>query len=294
MGCFSLFSHRPSFHSFYASSSLARKHTCWGLRALSSGAKCFQHKTSVNQIKPNKIYKGANAGCHTPKHTPLFHPRPRTHNGPDGHGGKKKGKRNLNGKRIEVSNFMFYCNSCLTLPQIPHSILRLPSYPLSSPPFATVCHGGAGLQRVLWVLRGYVDSDSYSIFHAAPRIAASKGKTPPKAKAKSLKPKIFCHCRRRRDFGRGMGIVERGLDASAGCRPFLHPRPTSHCPSTRAYVINGVWVGVLLLPLPLLDPLQGQGCKSEMEMVKGSALLLRGITTWFIEGTADNRAGIIE
>lgn len=31
-----------------------------------SGAKCFQHKTSVNQIKPNKIYKGAKAGCHTP------------------------------------------------------------------------------------------------------------------------------------------------------------------------------------------------------------------------------------
>lgn len=122
-----------------------------------------------------------------------------------------------------------------------HSILRLPSCPnLLSPisPTATLCHGVGKC--------GSADSDSYTaIFHATPATAASKGKTSCPKQAKSLKPKIFCHCLWwLKGGGRGYWgwIGERGLELSWRCVCRLQALLPHHCPSTCAYVINGVWV----------------------------------------------------
>lgn len=152
------------------------------------------------------------------------------------------------------------------VPQRPHShfhsILRLPSCPnLLSPisPTATLCHGVGKC--------GSADSDSYTaIFHATPATAASKGKTSCPKQAKSLKPKIFCHCLWW--LKRGAGIL--GLDRRKGIGVVLAMRLPAAGPTPP--------------PLPFdlrichkwgLGPsahLQGQGCKSEMEVVKGTAL----------------------
>nr|DAA02535.1 TPA_inf: HDC06615 [Drosophila melanogaster] len=130
-------------------------------------------------------------------------------------------------------------------------------FPIS--PTATLCHGVGKC--------GSADSDSYTaIFHATPATAASKGKTSCPKQAKSLKPKIFCHCLWW--LKRGAGIL--GLDRRKGIGVVLAMRLPAAGPTPP--------------PLPFdlrichkwgLGPsahLQGQGCKSEMEVVKGTAL----------------------